>query len=135
MQQPHTHSRFLAWVFLIIAISLEIGGITLLQIIPSWLQKLGIQESIEIYGFHIDTKLLPKINLLCMITLSYYCMSLTLRTIALGVAYSVWEIVGLIGILCISFLFFEPSLTTQQYCGVIIGFIGIICVIMGENHE
>ena len=61
-------------------------------------------------------------------------MSLALRTIALGVAYSTWEIVGLIGILLISFFFFDPQLTTQQYIGIVCGFVGIICVILGEEH-
>lgn len=127
--------RLISWIFLFIAIGLEITGIMLLKIIPSWLEKMGIGETLQILRIHIPLYLIPKINLVCMMALSYYCMSLTLRKIALGVAYSVWEIVGLIGILSISFIFFEPTLTTKQYYGIGIGFIGIICVIFGERHE
>ena len=61
-------------------------------------------------------------------------MSLTLRQIAVGVAYATWEIVGGIGVLLVSFVFFEPQLSTAQYFGIALGFGGIVCIILGEEH-
>ncbi|MWV62502.1 SMR drug efflux transporter [Helicobacter saguini] len=122
-----------AWVFLIIAILLEVSAVGLLQGIPKILESFDVY-SISLFTLSISNATLAKINLLFMIALSYYCMSLALREIALGVAYSIWEIVGLIGILFISFVFFTPNLTLQQYIGIAVGFIGVICVILGEEH-
>ena len=126
-------SRILAWIFLLLAISLEVGGVALLQGIPALLEDYDI-NGVVVFGFSISNPLLAKFNLIIMISISYYCMSLALRNISLGVAYSTWEIVGLIGVLLISFIFFDPNLSTQQYIGIAVGFIGVICVICGEEH-
>lgn len=125
--------RIFAWIFLIIAILLEVSAVGLLQGIPAILESFGIY-SISFGSFILSNALIAKINLLFMIAISYYCMSLALREIALGVAYSIWEIVGLIGILLISFIFFTPNLSLQQYIGIALGFLGVICVILGEKH-
>ena len=118
---------------MLLAISLEVGGVALLQGIPALLESYDI-NGILIFGFSISNALLAKFNLIIMISISYYCMSLALRNISLGVAYSTWEIVGLIGVLLISFFFFDPNLSVQQYIGIAVGFIGVICVICGEKH-
>lgn len=128
-----SQKRITAWIFLIIAILLEVSAVGLLQGIPKILNALNI-EHISLFNFTLSHTFIAKANLLIMISISYYCMSLALREIALGVAYSIWEIIGLIGILFISFVFFNPSLSTQQYIGIALGFIGVICVILGENH-
>lgn len=128
------NKRFFAWIFLIIAILLEVSAVALLQGIPKILESSGI-NGINIFGYEISNSLIAKINLMIMIALSYYCMSLALREIALGVAYSIWEVVGLIGVLLITFIFFNPNLSTQQYIGIALGFIGVICVIFGEEHS
>lgn len=125
--------RVFAWVFLIIAILLEVSAVGLLQGIPKILESRNIYF-VTFLNYEITNSNIAKINLLIMIAISYYCMSLALREIALGVAYSIWEIVGLIGILFISFVFFTPDLTLKQYVGIALGFIGVICVILGEEH-
>ena len=88
---------------------------------------------VDIASVEVAPPMIAKAVMLSMIAASYYCMSLALRKIALGVAYSVWEIVGMIGILFISFLFFPPNLTLKEYIGIAVGFVGIICVILGEE--
>lgn len=125
--------RIFAWIFLIIAILLEVSAVGLLQGIPKILESRNIYF-VTFLNYEITNSNIAKINLLIMIAVSYYCMSLALREIALGVAYSIWEIVGLIGILFISFVFFTPDLTLRQYFGIALGFIGVICVILGEEH-
>ncbi|WP_394959046.1 DMT family transporter [uncultured Helicobacter sp.] len=108
-------NRVFAWMFLITAIILEVAGVSMLKA--------------------IDDPIVSKIVMLVFINISYVFMALALLNIALGVAYSVWEIVGLVGILLINFIFFKPDLEMYQYIGIGIGFVGIICVILGEKHE
>ncbi len=127
-------SRVKEWFFLILAIVLEVSGVAMLNAIPLWLNPFCEDGFLIIMGFSVEPKYISKMVLLVMIIASYYSMSFALRKIALGVAYSVWEIVGMIGILLISFLFFPPDLTIQQYIGIAVGCIGIICVILGEEH-
>ncbi|RDU64031.1 SMR drug efflux transporter [Helicobacter didelphidarum] len=128
------NKRIFAWFFLLLAIALEVSALALLKVIPLWLESIGTNGIVTLFGLEISTTMIAKVNLLFMIAISYYCMSLALRKIALGVAYSTWEIVGLIGVLLISFVFFDPSLSVQQYIGIGVGFVGIICVILGEEH-
>lgn len=111
-------SRFFAWVMLFLAILLEICGLSLLKVFDN-----------------ANAGTLGKVVLVIFMGLSYFLMSLTLREIAVGVAYATWEIVGGIGVLLISFVFFEPHLSTEQYFGIAFGFIGIICIILGEEHK
>lgn len=108
--------RLKAWLMLMAAIALEILGLSLLEVFK-------------------DRPILSKLLLILLINLSYFLMSLTLRQIAVGVAYATWEIVGGIGVLLVSLIFFAPTLSTAQYLGIIIGFTGIVCIILGEDHN
>lgn len=103
-----------AWAFLIIAVILEIIGLST-------------------FGF-IKDPVISKIILVCFICASYFVFSKSLNSISVGVAYSVWEILGIIGILFVSFAFFEVELSTQEIIGIAVGLVGIICVVLGEKH-
>lgn len=109
-------SRLSAWIILFLAIALEILGLSLLKIFE-------------------ENSLLSKVILLAFMNASYFLMSLALRQIAVGVAYATWEIIGGIGVLLVSFIFFDPILSTQQYFGIVLGFVGIVCIILGEEHN
>ena len=118
--QTNTSTRFTrawAWAMLMSAIALEICGLSILKV----LDNAGQGTS-------------GKIALIVLMNISYFLMSLTLRQIAVGVAYATWEIVGGIGVLLVSFVFFEPHLSTAQYFGIALGFGGIVCIILGEEH-
>lgn len=103
---------------LIAAIALEICGLSILKALDNAGQGA-----------------IGKVALVILMNLSYFLMSLTLRQIAVGVAYATWEIVGGIGVLLVSFVFFEPHLSTAQYFGIALGFSGIVCIILGEEHS
>lgn len=109
--------RSCAWAMLIAAIALEICGLSILKALDNAGQGT-----------------IGKVALIVLMNISYFLMSLTLRQIAVGVAYATWEIVGGIGVLLVSFVFFEPQLSTAQYFGIVLGFGGIICIILGEEH-
>lgn len=110
------NSRIRSWIMLCLAIALEIAGLSLLQVFE-------------------ESPILSKVILVCFMNASYFLMSLALRQISVGVAYAAWEIIGGIGVLFVSFIFFNPILSTQQYFGVALGFIGIVCIIVGEKHD
>lgn len=110
------NSRIRSWIMLCLAIALEIAGLSLLQVFE-------------------ESPVLSKVILVCFMNASYFLMSLALRQISVGVAYAAWEIIGGIGVLFVSFIFFNPILSTQQYFGVVLGFIGIVCIIIGEKHD
>lgn len=112
-----TFTRARAWAMLLAAITLEICGLSILKA----LDNAG-------HGA------LGKVALVVLMNISYFLMSLTLRQIAVGVAYATWEIVGGIGVLLVSFVFFDPHLSTAQYFGIALGFAGIVCIILGEEH-
>lgn len=112
------NSRTVAWAMLIAAIALEICGLSILKALDNAGQGT-----------------IGKVALVILMNLSYFLMSLTLRQIAVGVAYATWEIVGGIGVLLVSFVFFEPHLSTAQYFGIALGFSGIVCIILGEEHS
>lgn len=112
------NSRTVAWAMLIAAIALEICGLSILKALDNAGQGA-----------------IGKVSLVILMNLSYFLMSLTLRQIAVGVAYATWEIVGGIGVLLVSFVFFEPHLSTAQYFGIALGFSGIVCIILGEEHS
>ena len=111
-------SRTVAWAMLIAAIALEICGLSILKALDNAGQGT-----------------IGKVALVILMNLSYFLMSLTLSQIAVGVAYATWEIVGGIGVLLVSFVFFEPHLSTAQYFGITLGFSGIVCIILGEEHS
>lgn len=111
-------TRAWAWAMLMSAIALEICGLSILKALDN--------AGHGAFG---------KVALIVLMNLSYFLMSLTLRQIAVGVAYATWEIVGGIGVLLVSFVFFDPHLSTAQYFGIAFGFAGIVCIILGEEHS
>ena len=109
------NSRLVAWAFLLVAIVLEVCSASMLE--------------------YSQNALWGKFAVLVLISFSYFFMSLTLRQIPLGVAYAVWEVVGLIGVLLVSFVLFDIKLNFQQYLGIALGFAGVLCVSFGEKDE
>ena len=107
-----------AWIFLLSAIVCEVIGVSVLNYSDNTYQTYA-------YGF-----------LFFMICISYYFMSLAIRKISVGVAYAIWEVVGLSLITLISIFVFSAQLNTQQYIGLALAITGIVCVNIGEaKHD
>ncbi|CAG9468753.1 multidrug efflux SMR transporter [Campylobacter upsaliensis] len=106
-----------AWIFLMLAIVCEVFGVSVMNY-----SQEGNQ--IFVYGF-----------MFAMIGVAYYFMSLSIRTISVGVAYAIWEIVGLSLITLIAVFIFDASLKTQEYIGLALAIVGIVLVNLGEKHE
>lgn len=70
------------------------------------------------------TRLLPTLLVIAGYGASFYLMSLSLRTIPLGVAYAIWSGVGTAAIAVIGVLVWREQLN-------IVGVIGIVLIIAG----
>ncbi|MDF2154047.1 SMR family transporter [Vibrio sp. CAU 1672] len=69
-----------------------------------------------------------------LIAISYYCLSIAAKKIAIGVAYATWEGLGIALITVISIILFDADLSTQQLLGLTLAVVGIVCVTLGESH-
>lgn len=84
------------WMFLYVAIGLEICGTVCLKLAE---------------GF---TKWLPAVAVLVSYSGSFYFMSKSLQHIPVGVAYAIWSAVGILSIAVASLVLFGESLTVLK---------------------
>jgi len=68
------------------------------------------------------------------LAISYYFLALSVRGIAVGVAYAVWEGLGLTLLTLVGIVVFKDSLSAQQMVGLVMAATGIVCVTLGEAH-
>lgn len=73
------------------------------------------------------------ILMLVMITLSYIFLSFAVKKIALGVAYALWEGVGILLITLFSVMIFDETLTTMKIAGLTTLVAGIVLIKSGTH--
>ncbi|EGE4744511.1 multidrug/spermidine efflux SMR transporter subunit MdtJ [Salmonella enterica] len=73
------------------------------------------------------------ILMLVMITLSYIFLSFAIKKIALGVAYALWEGIGILFITVFSVLLFDEVLSTMKIVGLLTLIVGIILIKTGTR--
>lgn len=73
------------------------------------------------------------ILMLVMITLSYIFLSFAVKKIALGVAYALWEGVGILLITLFSVMLFDETLTTMKIAGLTTTVAGIVLIKSGTR--
>jgi spermidine export protein MdtJ len=73
------------------------------------------------------------ILMLGMIALSYIFLSIAVKKIALGVAYALWEGVGILLITLFSVLLFDESLTLMKGAGLATLVVGIVLIKSGTR--
>ena len=88
------------WLYLAIAIVAEVIGTSALKASD---------------GF---TKLYPSLIVVVGYGVSFYCLSLTLRTIPIGIAYAIWSGVGIVLISLIGWLAFNQKLDLPALLGI-----------------
>ncbi len=96
------------WVFLVVAIICEVFATSTLK-------------STE--GF---SRLWPTTAVVAGYTLSFYFLSLTLRTIPVGVAYAIWSGLGTILIVLIAWLVMKQKLDIPALAGIFLIVAGVI---------
>ncbi|HAV0410937.1 TPA: multidrug/spermidine efflux SMR transporter subunit MdtJ [Salmonella enterica] len=103
------------WILLALAIATEITGTLAMK----W-ASVGNSNA----GF---------ILMLMMITLSYIFLSFAVKKIALGVAYALWEGIGILFITIFSVLLFDEALSTMKIAGLLTLVAGIVLIKSGTR--
>lgn len=98
------------WLYLSIAIAAEVIGTSFLK-------------SSE--GF---TKPIPSLVVGIAYFIAFYFLSLTLKTLPVGIAYAVWCGVGIVLITLIGWLFFAQSLDTAALIGIALILAGVLVI-------
>ena len=73
------------------------------------------------------------ILMLVMISLSYIFLSFAVKKIALGVAYALWEGIGILLITLFSVLLFDETLSTMKIAGLTTLVAGIVLIKSGTR--
>ncbi|MBE3211135.1 QacE family quaternary ammonium compound efflux SMR transporter [Enterobacter cloacae complex sp. P32C] len=110
------NSRVISWAFLMLAIVAEVIGTSFMT--------LAARDG-GYSGYLI---------MALALAISYYFLALSIRKIGVGVAYAIWEGVGLVLLTIVGVYIFKDTLTTKEFTGLMIAIIGITCVTLGEEH-
>lgn len=99
-----------AYLFLFLAIVLEIIGTSTLKLSEQF------------------TKLLPGITSIIAYIVAFYFLSITLKTIPVGIAYAIWSGIGIVFISIIGAVYFKQSLDIPAILGLILIIAGVIII-------
>ncbi|MDR2401083.1 MAG: multidrug efflux SMR transporter [Deferribacteraceae bacterium] len=105
------------WLFLILAVLLEITATTAL--------KMSGQFS----------KLIPSLITIAGYIGSFWFLSLSLRTVPLGVAYAVWSGLGIIALAAIGVLKFKQMIDFPAVIGIVLIVAGVFVLLLFSKME
>ena len=98
------------WLLLSIAIAAEVTATSFLK-------------SAE--GF---SRLVPSVIVVIGYAISFYCLSLTLKTLPVGIVYAVWSGVGVASITLIGWAFFSQALDAAALAGIGLIVSGVVVI-------
>ncbi len=105
------------WMLLALAIALEITGTLLMK----W--------------SNVSDNQLGYFLMLMMIALSYIALSVSIKKIAIGVAYAMWEGIGIVFITLFSVLLFDESVSLAKAIGLATLVAGIALIKSGTRSR
>jgi small multidrug resistance pump len=108
-----------AYIYLIMAIAGEVIGTSALK---------------ASYGM---TKLWPSLLAIVGYSLTFWALSICLRTLPVGVVYAIWSGLGIISIVVIGIFVFEEEFTPLHFLGtaLIVAGVGILMVLTASPVE
>ena len=101
------------WFFLFLAIAAEVTGTSLMK----WGSTSGHPGGL--------------LGMFVLLAVSYYALSLAVERVPMGVAYAIWEGVGIVSIALISLLVFNESLSVGKALGIAAVLGGIVLLKRG----
>jgi small multidrug resistance pump len=106
----------MAWVFLGVAIALEVVATSLLK---------------STDGF---TRLWPTVACLVGYAGAFYALTLSLRELQVGTAYAMWSGIGTAAIATIGVVFLHEPLTVTKVVGIVLVVAGVVVLNLGGAH-
>lgn len=96
------------WFFLTVAIISEVIGTSALKVSEGW------------------SRLWPSITVVICYLSAFYFLSLTLKTIPVGVAYAIWSGIGMVFIVLIGWVVFGQTLDGPAIVGLLLIVVGVV---------
>jgi small multidrug resistance pump len=106
-----------SWVFLVIAILLEVCGTTSMKLSA---------------GF---TKSLPSVLIFVFYAMSFTGLTLCLKEIEVSTAYAVWSGLGTLLIAAIGVVYFKESLSLVKVISLALIILGVVGVNLSGGHD
>lgn len=98
------------YALLFVAIVLEVIGTTALQLSQQF------------------TRLGPTLVLVVCYAAAFYCLSITLRVIPVGIAYAIWSALGIVLISLVGLIYFKQRLDLPAILGLALIIAGVLVV-------
>lgn len=109
-------TRLLAWFCLMVAIVAEVVGTSFMAAAAR------------------DGGYVGYLVMAVALAISYYFLALSIRRIGVGVAYAIWEGLGLMLLTLVGVFIFKDNMSIKELIGLGIAVVGIVCVALGEEH-
>lgn len=98
------------WLFLAAAILAEVFATSMLKLSNGFM------------------RLLPSICSTIGYIVSFYCLSQTLKTIPVGIAYAIWSGIGIVCVSLIAWIKFEQKLDISAIAGIGLILVGVLII-------
>ena len=108
--EPAGNVTRMHYLYLSLAIGFEVVATTALQASNGFTRPL--QTAVALIGYAI----------------AFYCLSLTLRVMPVGIAYAIWSAVGIVLIAAIGWVFYRQALDTPALVGIALIIAGVLIV-------
>lgn len=98
----------MAYLFLGLAIISEVFGSSMMKLSNGFKRKL------------------PTLGLVVGMGLSFFCLSLALKTIPLGIAYAIWSGIGTALTALVGIILYKESITSSKITGLFLIIVGVV---------
>ena len=106
----------MAWILLFIAGMFEVV----------WAYSMKLSE-----GF---TRLTPSVITMVMMIASFGLLSIAMRTLPLGTAYTIWTGIGAVGAFVVGIVLLGEQLNAMRVCAAVLIVCGIVLMKMSSSH-
>jgi small multidrug resistance pump len=74
------------------------------------------------------TKLIPSLIVIAGYSTAFYCLSLTLKTMSIGIVYAIWSGAGVVLVALIGKIFFQQQLDFAAQVGIGLIVLGVLVI-------
>jgi small multidrug resistance pump len=74
------------------------------------------------------TRMAPSLAVICGYGVAFVCLSFTLRTLPVGVAYAIWSGVGMVLISALGWLIYRQALDVAALAGIVLIIAGVLVI-------